>query len=174
MTTTIRSTSVAASNAPQKVHVAKTMFLVLLFVGFLIPLALWFWFHFSPNVVLAATDVGQFVSASKDNGATDVETTKGTVSIDGTLSALRGSELVVQRSTKTGTELCVAGSRESCVALSGPWPGPLQPVSGTRHAMNFFAVGISQNSLHIWLMFGSLVTLASTLAAAVESGDNDR
>lgn len=157
---------------PQKVYVAEVMFVVMLFAGFLIPWGIWFWFHFSPNVVLSSAHIGQFVSASKGNGATNVETTQGTVAIDGTLSALRGSELVVRTSTKTGTELCVAGNRQSCVALSSPWSGPMQPVPGTEHATNFFAHGISSRILTLWRMLGFLVTFATLIAASVEMVEN--
>jgi len=148
------------------------MFVVMLFGGFLVPWGIWFWFHFAPNVVLSTADLGQFVSASKGNGATNVETTKRTVAIDETLSALRGSELIVQTSTKAGTELCVTGNQPSCVALSSPWSGPMQPVPGTEHATNFFAHGISSRILTLWKMLGFLVTFATLIAASVEMVEN--
>lgn len=145
----------------------------MLFGGFLVPWSIWLWFHFSPNVVLSTADIGQFVSASKGDGATNVETTKGTVAIDGTLSALRGSDLIVQTSTKTGTELCVSGDRESCVALASPWSGPMQPVPGAGHATNFFAHGISSRLLTLWRMLGFLLTLGALMAASVEIVENN-
>ena len=157
---------------PQKIYVAEVVFVIMLLGGFLVPWSIWLWFHFSPNVVLSKADIGQFVSASKGNGATNVETTKGTVAIDGTLSALRGSALVVQTSTKTGTELCVAGSRQSCVALSSPWSGPMHPVPGTKHATNFFAHGISSRNLTLWKMIGFLLTLGTLMAASHEMVEN--
>lgn len=169
-TTSLSSTR--THRRPQKVYVAEVAFVIMLFGGFLVPWSIWLWFHFSPNVVLSKADIGQFVSASKGNGATNVETTKGTVAIDGTLSALHGSELVVQTSTKTGTELCVAGSRHSCVALSSPWSGPMQPVPGTEHATNFFAHGISSRNLTLWKMVGFLLTLGSLMAASHEMVEN--
>lgn len=157
---------------PQKVYVAEVMFVVMLFGGFLVPWSIWFWFHFSPNVVLSKADIGQFVSASKGNGATNIETTRATVAIDGTLSALRGSELVVQTSTKTGTELCMAGNRQSCVALASSWSGPMQAVHGTEHATNFFAHGISSRNLTLWKMVGFLLTLGTLMAASHEMVEN--
>ncbi|TAN02569.1 MAG: hypothetical protein EPN36_16590 [Rhodanobacteraceae bacterium] len=160
------------SRPRKKVYVAQVAFVLMLFGGVLIPWGIWWWFRASPNTVLATADVGQFVSASKGNGATNVETTKGTVAIDGTLSALRGSELVAQTSTKTGTELCVAGSRRSCVALSGPWSGPMQPVPGAEHATNFYAHGISSRILTLWRMLGFLMTLGTLMAASLEIVEN--
>ncbi|TAN07155.1 MAG: hypothetical protein EPN36_02840 [Rhodanobacteraceae bacterium] len=164
--------STGVRRPPRKVYIAEAMFVVMLFGGFLVPWGIWFWFHFAPNVVLSTADLGRFVSASKGNGATNVETTKGTVAIDGTLSALRGSELVVQTSTKTGTELCVAGNQQSCVALSSPWSGPMQVVPGAEHATNFFAHGISSSILTLWRMLGFLVTLGTLMAASLEIVNN--
>lgn len=158
--------------SPQKVYVAEVFFLLMLFGGVLVPWSIWLWFHFTPNTVLASADVGQFVSASKGSGGTNVQTTEGTVAIEGTLSALRGSRLVVQRSTKRGTELCVAGQQASCVALSGSWTGPLRPIPGSGHATDFYAHGISAYTLRIWRLFGFLVTFASLLAASAEIADN--
>lgn len=164
--------SAPAAHGPKKVHVAQTLFVLMLMGGVLVPWSIWLWFHFTPNTVLASADVGRFVSASKGNGGTSVQTTEGTVAIDGTLSALRGSLLVVQRSTKRGTELCVAARQASCVALSGPWTGPLQRVPGSEHATNFYAHGISAYSLRIWHMFGFLLAFASLIAAGAEITDN--
>lgn len=172
MSTTSLSSS-RTGRRPQKVYVAEVAFVIMLFGGFLAPWGIWLWFHFSLNVVLSKADIGQFVAASRGNGATNVETTKGTVAIDGTLSALRGSELVVQTSSKTGTELCVAGNRQSCVALSSPWSGPMQPVPGTEHATNFFAHGISSRLLTLWKMLGFLLTLGALMAASVEIVENN-
>lgn len=172
MSTTSLSTS-QVHRRPQKVYVAEVAFVIMLFGGFLAPWGIWFWFHWSPNVVLASADVGRFVSASKGNGDTNVETTKGTVAIDGALSALRGSELVVQTSSKTGTELCVKGNRQSCVALASPWPGPMQPVPGTERATNFFAHGISSRFLTLWKMLGFLLMLGTLMAASVEVVENN-
>ena len=169
------TTSLASARThrrPQKVYVAEVAFVIMLFGGFLVPWGIWLWFHFSPNVVLSKADIGQFVSASKGNGATNVETTKGTVAVDGTLSALHGSELVVQTSTKTGTELCVAGNRRSCVALASAWSGPMEPVPGTEHATNFFAHGISSRNLTLWRMMGFLLTLGTLMAASYEMVEN--
>ncbi len=169
------STQLASAHArrrPQKVHVAEVAFVIMLFGGVLVPWSIWLWFHFSPDVVLSKADVGQFVSASKGNGATNVETTMGTVAIDGTLSALRGSELVVQTSTKTGTELCVAGNRQSCVALASAWSGPMEPVPGAEHAINFFPHGISSCNLTLWRMMGFLLTLGTLMAASYEMVEN--
>lgn len=157
-----------------KVYIAEAAFVVMLIGGVLLPWGIGFWFHSSPNVVLAAADVGQFVSADKGNGATNIETTKGTIAIDGTLSALRGSELVVQTSTKRGTELCVQGNQRSCVALSSPWSGTLRPVPGTQHATNFYEHGINARFLTLWRMLGFLVTLGTLMAAAVEIVSNHR
>jgi len=148
------------------------MFVIMLFGGFLVPWGIWFWFHFSPNVVLSNADIGQFVSASKGNSATNVETTEATVAIDGTMSALRGSELVVQTSTKTGTELCVAGNRQSCVALSSPWSGPMRAIPGTEHATNFYEQGINSRILTLWRMLGFLLTLGTLMAASLEIVNN--
>lgn len=122
--------------------------------------------------MLATTGVGRFVSASKGNGATNVQTSRGTIAIEGNLSELQGSTLVVQQSTKRGTELCVAGQPQSCVALAGTWSGPLQALPRSRHPINFYAHGISAYSLRIWLMFGSLMRFFSFVAAAAEISDN--
>jgi len=157
---------------PRKVYIAEVMFVIMLFGGFLVPWGIRLWFRCSPNVVLSSADLGRFVSASKGNGATNVETTKGTVAIDGTLSAPSGSELVVQTSTKTGTELCVTGHRQSCVALSSPWSGPMHLVPGVEHATNFFAHGISSRFLTLWRMLGFLLTLGALMAASVEIVNN--
>jgi len=160
------------ARVPNKSHMAQIVFLFMLLGGVLVPWSIWLWFHFTPNTVLASTDVGRFVSASKGSGGTNVQTTEGTVAIDETLSALRGSLLVVQRSTKRGTELCIAGEPQSCVALSGPWTGPLQLVPGSEQATNFYAHGISAYTLRIWRVFGFLMAFASLIAAGAEITDN--
>lgn len=160
------------ARGPGQSHVAQILFLLLLTGGVLVPWSIWLWFHFTPNAVLASADVGRFVSASKGNGGTNVQTTEGTIAIDGTLSALRGSLLVVQRSTKRGTELCVADRQASCVALAGPWTAPLQRIPGSGHATDFYAHGISAYSLRIWRMFGFLLAFGGLAAASVEITDN--
>ena len=160
------------ARGPGQSHVAQILFLLLLTGGVLVPWSIWLWFHFTPNTVLASADVGQFVSASKGSDGSTVQTTRGTIAIDGTLSALRGSLLVVQRSTKRGTELCVAGEPQSCVVLAGPWSGPLRRVPGSGHATDFYAHGISAYSLRVWRLFGFLMAFFSLIAAGVEITDN--
>lgn len=164
--------SMDAAQGPQKVHIAEGLFVFVLIGGFLLPWSIWIWFHFTPNTVLASADVGRFVSAGKGNDATNIQTTEGTIAIEGTLSALRGSRLSVQRSTKRGTELCVNGAPRSCIALAGPWTGPLHAIPGVPHAFDFYSAGISAYTLRIWLLFGCVTTLASLLAACVEIDDN--
>lgn len=169
---TTKHLSTRPASGPQKAYVAEVFFLLVLFGGVLVPWSIWLWFHFTPNTVRASADVGQFVSASKGSGGTNVQTTEGTVAIEGTLSALRGSRLAVQRSTKRGTELCVAGQQASCVALAGPWTGPLRRVPGSGRATDFYAHGISAYTLRIWQIFGFLLAFASLVAAGAEIADN--
>lgn len=164
--------SAPVARGPEKTYLAQILFVLMLFGGVLVPWSIWLWFHFTPNTVLASADVGRFVSAGKGNGGANVQTTEGTVAIDGTLSALRGSRLVVQRSTKRGTELCVADQQDSCVALAGPWAGPLRRVPGSQRVTDFYAHGISAYTLRIWQLFGFLLTFASLVAAAAEIDDN--
>lgn len=108
---------------------------------------------------------------SKGSGGTNVQTTEGTVAIDGTLSCLRDSRLVIQRSTKRGIELCVAGQQESCVALRS-LDRAFAADSRFRARDQLFAHGISAYSLRIWLMFGFLLAFAGLLAASAEIMDN--
>lgn len=164
--------SMGAAQGPQKVHIAEVLFVFVLLGGSLLPWSIWLWFHFTPNTVLASADVGRFVSAGKGNDATNIQTTQGTIAIEGTLSVLRGSRLSVQRSTKRGTELCVNGAPRSCVALAGPWTGPLHAIPGVPRAVNFYSVGISAYTLRIWLLLGFITTFASFMAACVEIHDN--
>lgn len=161
-----------AGHVPKKMYVAQIAFVLMLFGGVVVPWAITWWFQSTPNTVLATADVGQFVVTSKGNGATNVQTTKGTVAIDGTLSALRGSELVVRRSTKRGTELCVADAQQSCVALAGPWSGRLRAVPGSEHAVDFYAHGISAYTLRVWHVLGFLMAFCSFIAAGAEINQN--
>lgn len=161
-----------AGHTPKKMYVAEIAFVIMLLGGVVIPWAIWWWFHTTPNTVLATADVGQFVAASKGNGATNVQTTTATVAIDGTLSTLRGSEIMVQRSTKRGTELCVAGAQQSCVALASPWPGSMRAVPGSEHSVDFYAHGISAYTLRIWHVFGFLMAFCSFIAAGAEMNQN--
>lgn len=153
-------------------YVAQVFFVLMLFGGILVPWVIWWWFHNTPNTVLATADVGQFIASAKGNGATNVQTTKATIAIDGTLSALRGSALVIQRSTKRGTELCVSNAQELCVALASSWPGPMRAVPGTGHVFNFYAHGISAYSLRVWHVFGFLMFFCSFIAAGAEINQN--
>lgn len=170
--TQIQTSSARVAHAPQKIYVAEIAFVIMLLGGVVVPWFIWWWFHATPNTVIATAHVGQFVAASKGNGATNVQTTNATVAVDGTLSALRGSELVVQRSTKRGTELCVADAQQSCVALASPWPGPMRTVPGSGHAVDFYAHGISAYTLRIWHVFGFLMAFCSFIAAGAEMNQN--
>lgn len=170
--TQILTSPAHAAHAPHKIYVAEIAFVLMLLGGVVVPWAIWWWFHTTPNTVLATADVGQFVAASKGNGATNVQTTTATVAIDGTLSALRGSELVVQRSTKRGTELCVVGTEQSCVALAGSWPGPMRAMPGSERAVDFYAHGISAYTLRIWHVLGFLMAFCSFIAAGAEINQN--
>lgn len=161
-----------AEHVPKKMYVAQIAFVLMLFGGIVVPWAISWWFQSTPNTVLATADVGNFVTARKGNGATNVQTTAATIAIDGTLSALRGSELVVQRSTKRGTELCVAGAQQSCVALASPWPGSMRAVTGSKHSVDFYAHGISAYTLRIWHVFGFLMAFCSFIAAGAEMNQN--
>lgn len=169
---TIQPLPTRSGHAQKKMYVAEIAFVIMLLGGVVVPWAIWWWFHATPNTVVATADVGQFVSASKGNGATNVQTTKATVAIDGTLSAMRGSKLLVQRSTKRGMELCVADAQQSCVALASPWPGPMRAVPGSAHAVDFYAHGISAYTLRIWHVFGFLMAFCSLIAAGAEMNQN--
>lgn len=92
--------------------------------------------------------------------------------MDGIFSALRGSELLIQRSTKRGMELCVSNAQESCVALASPWPGPMRAVPGSGHVFNFYAHGISAYTLRVWHVFGFLMFFCSSIAAGAEINQN--
>lgn len=164
--------SMSTRRRPQKVYTLEVFFLLVLVGGCVAPASLWLWFRLTPNTVLATAGVGRFLNADKGNDATDVQTTRGTVAVSGTLSALRGSPLIVQRSTKHGTELCVAGVPQSCVALAGAWSGPMHPIPGSRRAVNFYAHGISADNLRFVLYLGSVLTFLCFFGAIAEVIEN--
>ena len=134
----------------------------------------------TPDVVTATSDVGEFTSSSAAQGGfttptlTTVQTTSGSVVVTGSFSGARGQKLSLDRKLKSGLQLCVADSPETCAAVSGTWPGDLRPVPHKRPALAFIAPMQRGDLLRAWYFFATFSTVPlSALCAMAGRRVND-
>jgi|SRR5690348_15743 hypothetical protein len=136
----------------------KCLFVAALIFGMALPTALLIWQSLTPDVVIKRAGAGQFVSASTGSSflqpsTTTVTTTQGSLIVVGLISAPRNQPLeVVQRSQKSGLELCAVGRSDTCLPMAGAWAGTLQPTRA--QAFDFQKHGLDSDHLKLWLLVG--------------------
>lgn len=128
---------------------------------------------YTPDVVMATADTGEFVSSSAAQGGffspalTTVQTTTGSVVVRGSFSGARGQRLALDQKLKSGLQLCVTDSAGSCAPVSGTWPGRLQATRYERPRWAFLAPMQRNEYLGQWYFGAFLFTLPLTLMCAL-------
>lgn len=120
-----------------------------------------------PTVTMRASDVGTFVAATTRGSfypKTDVQTSGGTITVDGEFSAPRGQLMNVLSTNKDGLMLCPAGSLKNCAPVSGVWTGDLTASPQSRNTFDFATYNINGGTLSVWLLVGLLLSVAVAVA----------
>lgn len=134
--------------------------------GVLVPTGILIWQSFTPTVAVSSSDIGEFVSSNSYPGGlfspnfSSVQSTSGTVTIEGTISAAKGQRLALKTINKRGVQLCVGGDSGSCVQLASPWFGPMKPTPQARDVFDFQRYGLTTFNVQSWLKTGILVLIA--------------
>lgn len=137
--------------------------------GVLAPTGILIWQTFTPTVAISSSDIGEFVSANSNPGGlfspnfSSVQSTSGTVTIEGAISVAKGQKLVLRTINKQGVQLCVGDGLGSCVQLASPWFGPMKPAPQGGDAYDFQRYGLTTLNVQSWLKTGILVLLVLSL-----------
>jgi hypothetical protein len=90
---------------------------------------------FAPNQIIRTGNAGTIISASAyaaggflSQPLTNIQTTAGTIVVNGVASVPHGQRLIVQDSTSKGLQACV-GSPPVCMEMGGTYAGNLRPVA---------------------------------------------
>lgn len=150
-------------------YISEVALLLALLFGVAVPIALLIWQGVAATAPVRSGSAGAFVAAIASQGGffaptlTTVQTSAGSVVVQGTFSAPRGRDLVVEESNKTGLQLCALGDQETCVPLVGTWAGPLSPTPVAPHVFNFVEHGLGTDNLQRWLEGGLIVAFVAFL-----------
>ncbi|WP_426661954.1 hypothetical protein [Rhodanobacter aciditrophus] len=145
------------------------LFCFTLVFGVLVPTGILIWQSFAPTVAISSSDIGEFVSANSTPGGlfsqnfSSVQSTSGTVTIEGAISVAKGQKLVLRTINKQGVQLCVGDDLGSCVQLASPWFGPMKPAPQSGDAYDFQRYGLTTPNVQSWLKTGFLVLFALSL-----------
>jgi len=163
----------AGASPPPKLakggYVFEVALLLALLLGVAVPIALLIWQGVAATAPVRSGSAGTFVSGTASQGGffaptlTTVQTSAGSVIVQGTFSAPRGRDLVVEESNKTGLQLCAVGDQETCVPLIGTWAGPLSPTPVASHVFNFVEHGLGTDNLLRWLEGGLIAAFIAFL-----------
>lgn len=152
---------------------ALLLTLAVLLGGVAVPSGILVWETTQPMTVINEGPAGTFDHATSSPGGfftntlTSVQTSLGSITVDGTFSALKGSHLVVRGYNKRDRlRLCTANGSVVCAPLEGAWAGPMAPTPDARRTFAFARHGLSPENLGRWLGLGILGSLAAILAAA--------
>ncbi len=174
MTTGSENPQAAVEMAPNRerpghLDVYGIAFLLVLLLGIAAPVALLIWQSVTTTVAVRSGDAGTFVSATAAQGGfftsalTNVQTTEGSVVVQGTFSAPRGRALVVEDLNTTGVHLCAVGDLDSCLPIAGHWAGMLTATPQAGRAFDFEHYGLSNDNLKRWMMAGVIVAFIALL-----------
>lgn len=174
MTTSSESAKTAVAVAPRSeppgyLGIYGIAFLLVLLLGIAAPVALQIWQAVTTTVAVRSGDAGAFVSATAAQGGfftsalTTVQTSEGSVVVQGTFSAPRGRALTVEDLNKTGLHLCAVGDLDTCLPLAGHWAGPLTATPDAGRAFDFEHYGLSNDNLKRWMMAGVIVAFIAML-----------
>ena len=152
-----------------------TLGVVVLF-GVAVPAVLLVWEAFTPLAAVQRIDLGTFVTATANpggifsSGYASVQTTIGTVTVQGAISAARGQKLSIETLNKIGTQLCVDDDLNTCMPLASPWLGPLPPTPQAASITDFQRVGLNMDNVKGWLELGVMLSILVFIVAAEFSG----
>jgi len=141
------------------------VWLTTIVVGVVVPTIIGILIGRTPNYLVRSADAGQFVSATTSVGGffapdvTSVQTTRGSISVQGQFSAERGQAMQVTERLKDGLQLCASGRPPVCASLSGPWAGLMQRASHPYYRFAPLATTIGAGGVTVWLALGVLTTL---------------
>jgi len=160
----------ASTHKPSKYWaIFSVMFLLVLVLGVAAPIALLIWQSAATTAAVRGGSAGAFVSATASQGGflstplTNVQTTLGSVVVQGAFSAPRGRALAVEELNKTGLHLCAVGDLETCLPLAGQWAGELTATPQAAGAFDFVGHGLSRDNLDRWLGAGLMVAFIALL-----------
>lgn len=154
---------------PARFGLYGIVFLLVLLLGIAAPVALLIWQAVTTTVAVRSGDAGAFVSATAAQGGfftsalTTVQTSEGSVVVQGTFSAPHGRALAVEDLNKTGLHLCAVGDLDTCLPLAGHWAGPLTATPDAGRAFDFEHYGLSNDNLKRWMMAGVIVAFIAML-----------
>lgn len=147
-------------------------------VGVATPAGLLAWQVASKTVVMLQGPAGRLVSTRIDRGIfpvdtlTRVDTSTGSVLIQGPYSGIRGSPLVVEKLNKLpAMQLCRAGASMRCAPLAGAWVGTLTPTTASRNAVDFARYGMTTSDLAGCIGMGVLGLAVIALIGLVKLSD---
>lgn len=133
----------------------------------------------TPDLVTASASAGTFVSSSGSPGgfwsssASTVQTTTGSMIVDGSFSGSIGQRLTLEHRLKSGLQLCTA-TGSVCAPLAGAWPGRLLPVPYRRPALAFLAPWVrGLHSLYFAAFVLSFTLGLLILAISLSADEND-
>lgn len=147
--------------------------------GIVTPTALLIWQAFTPLAAVQRSELGTFVSATANPGGvfsptyTSIQTTVGTVTVEGAISAARGQKLSIETLNKIGMQLCVDDDLRTCMPLVSPWLGTLEPTPQAASITDFQRVGLSTDNLKGWLELGVMLCIMVFIVAIEFNGFAD-
>ncbi|MGH8112980.1 MAG: hypothetical protein ACREPL_13845 [Rhodanobacteraceae bacterium] len=158
---------------------AASICVAIAFVGVVVPIILGILIGITPDALTHRAEVGQFVSANASAGGfmtmgvTTIQTTDGSLIVDGRLSANRGQALEVRQTLKHAPRLCIDGPRLTCADLAGPWAGPMPPVPHPHYRFAPLVVDLGADGVAIWLLFGLAATIISAAIVAIVTNPDE-
>jgi len=158
--------------SPRRGRTAVIVFVAALVLGLAVPIILLLWQAASPTATVRRGNAGAFISASSSPGGfiaptlTTVDTTIGSFVVAGAFSAPRGRDLTIERTNKSGLQLCVAGVPATCTDFLGTWPDPIPATPEAGHVFDFQRSVLNHETLLKWLFFGIVVSFIAMIIAA--------
>ena len=155
------------------------LFVVVAIFGIAVPTVFLVWLACTPLVAVQRSDLGTFVTATANPGGffsptyTSIQTTVGTVTVEGAVSAARGQRLSIDTLNKIGVQLCVDDHLQTCMPLASPWLGSMKPTPQATTVTDFQRVGLTPENVKRWLELGVMLLILAFLLAAVVDDFND-
>ena len=159
---------------------AVVAFFAALVLSLAAPIILLVWEAASSTATIQRGEAGTFVSATSSQGgfttpaSTTVETTLGSFTVAGTFSAPHGRALTVERTNKSGLQLCVAGVPATCTDFLGAWPDPIPATPEAGHVFDFQGSALNYETLLMWLFFGIVVSFITMIVAAFATAPREQ
>jgi hypothetical protein len=159
---------------------SKYPILTALLIWLALPAAIALMLWLTPFLTTRTADAGAFLSARPwagsniwGNPVTTVQTTRGTIAVDGIFSALRGEPLMIRDTNKDGMVVCAVRPPATCAELSGSFVGAFTPVPGVRvwlpHWLRWWLHAFSC----VWAVLGAIYFLAVWLDVHDDGDDCD-